>query len=139
MAKPPLPLPRSSGLFISNVLLSRTCGPRSVNCVFDYVASQESLDLAMQVVRPSGTIVEIGLALEDATISLYDMLRYEIRVMGSSCYSIMEFHRAIQAWKEGLLKLEPVVCGKYPLEKAPEAFQEALFGESKPVKLMFTM
>jgi L-iditol 2-dehydrogenase len=119
--------------------LNRTCGPRSVRSVFDYAASQDSLDLAMQVVRPSGSIVEIGLALEDATISLYDVLRYEIRVMGSSCYSIMEFHRVIQAWKEGLLNLKPVVCGKYPLEKAPEAFQEAISGESKPVKLMFTM
>ncbi len=119
--------------------VGRTCGPRSVHCVFDYVASQKSLDLAMQVVRPSGTIVEIGLALDETTISLFDMLRYEIRLMGSSCYSIMEFHRVIQAWKEGHLKLEPLVCGKYPLEKAPEAFQEAIFGESKPIKLMFTM
>jgi L-iditol 2-dehydrogenase len=119
--------------------LSKTCGPQSVNCVFDYVANQESLDLAMQVVRSSGTIVVIGLAVEKTTISLFDLLLREIRLIGSSCYSIMEFHRVIQAWKENLLKLEPLVCGKYPLEKADEAFQEAAFGESKPTKMMFTM
>ena len=85
--------------------LGELCGPRSIHCVFDYVANQESVDLAMEVARSAGTIVQIGFSAEPVKLSLFDLMRREIRMIGSSCHSISEFHRAIQAWKEGLLRL----------------------------------
>ncbi len=97
--------------------------------VLDAVGAQVTRNMAIDLVRPGGRIVCIGLANDDTTLSFHSVVREQITIIGSYAYTMADFEQALE-WLVGgrasLGDLAPVL----PLEEGPEAF--ARLAEAPP-------
>ena len=105
-----------------------------VDLVLDAVGARATRALAVELVRPAGRVVCIGLADDETTLGFHAVVRNQIAVYGSYAYTMADFERALQ-WLAGgrasLGELPPVL----PLEAGPEAFARLVEGPPDQVKV----
>jgi 2-desacetyl-2-hydroxyethyl bacteriochlorophyllide A dehydrogenase len=89
--------------------------------VLDAVGAQATRAMAVELVRPGGRIVCIGLASDETALSFHTVVRQQITIIGSYAYTMADFERSLEWLTDGrasLGELAPV----QPLEDGPEAF-----------------
>jgi len=93
--------------------------------------------LAIDVVRPFGRVLQLGLPVEDVQFSLLKLALTEIQVYGSTLmkYTMDTVTRILEA---GLLPLNEIITHRLPLEKVHEGIELAHRGEAAKVILMPT-
>ena len=108
--------------------------PEGADIVFDAVGSESTRLLALDLLRPGGCVVMIGLAAESTTVHFHEMIRHGLTVRGAYAYSDVDYDEALR-WlldgRAGLGDLEPV----QPLDTGPEAFAELAAGPSHRLKV----
>ena len=107
--------------------------PRGVDVVFDAVGVQATRRLAVELLRPGGCAVMIGLASDDAALPFHAVVRRGLAVRGSYAYTDADYDEAL-AWlldgRAGLGELEAV----QPLDAGPATFAELAAGPSNRLK-----
>jgi 2-desacetyl-2-hydroxyethyl bacteriochlorophyllide A dehydrogenase len=102
--------------------------------VLDAVGAQATRTMAVELVRPGGRIVCIGLASDDTILSFHTVVREQITISGSYAYTMADFEQALE-WLAGgrasLGELAPV----QPLEDGPEAFARLAQASPDQVKV----
>lgn len=97
--------------------------------VLDAVGAQPTRAMAIELVRPGGRVVCIGLAADDTTLPFHTVVRQQIAIIGSYAYTMGDFEQALE-WLAGgrasLGELPPVL----PLEDGPDTF--ARLAETPP-------
>ncbi len=105
-----------------------------VDLVLDAVGAQATRTMALDLVRPGGSVVCIGLADDETKLPFHTVIREQIAIQGSYAYTMADFERALE-WLVGgqatLGELEPV----RPLEEGPEAFARLVEGPPDQVKV----
>jgi threonine dehydrogenase-like Zn-dependent dehydrogenase len=89
--------------------------------VIDAAGAQATRTMAIDLVRPGGRVVCIGLAADDTTLSFHTVVREQITIIGSYAYTMADFEQALDWLSSGratLGELPPV----RPLEDGPDAF-----------------
>jgi threonine dehydrogenase-like Zn-dependent dehydrogenase len=108
--------------------------PREVDVVFDAVGAPETRRLALDLLRPGGCAVMIGLAGDEAPLSFHALVRRGLTVRGSYAYTDTDYDTAL-GWlldgRAGLGELEPV----QPLTTGPGTFAELAGGPSARLKV----
>jgi threonine dehydrogenase-like Zn-dependent dehydrogenase len=108
--------------------------PGGADLVFDAVGVESTRRLAVDLLRPGGCAVFIGLATESTTLRFDEVIRGGLTVRGSYAYSDADYDEALQ-WlldgRAGLGELEPV----QPLDAGPDAFAELSAGPSERLKV----
>jgi threonine dehydrogenase-like Zn-dependent dehydrogenase len=102
--------------------------------VIDAVGAIETRRLAVELVRPGGCAVMIGLASDTTPLDFHGVIRGEITVRGSYAYTGQDYDTALAHLldgRAGLGTLDAVA----PLEAGPEAFAELARGASSRVKV----
>jgi alcohol dehydrogenase len=99
--------------------------------VVESTGSPDGLSLAMQFVRPRGTIVLKSTYAGAAEINLAPIVIHEIRLVGNRCGP---FPDALELLRTGKVEVEELVSGEYPLERGAEAFAAA--AEPRNVKIL---
>jgi threonine dehydrogenase-like Zn-dependent dehydrogenase len=79
-------------------------------------------DLARSAVRPRGTLVLKSTYAERLTLDISRIVVDELTLVASRCGSFAEALRLLAA---GEVDPRPLIRGRLPLERAPEAFEEA--------------
>jgi L-idonate 5-dehydrogenase len=93
--------------------------------IFEASGSPRALRSAFDLVRPSGTIVQIGtLGTEDIAIPANLLMNREINFVGSMRYGNV-FDEAIRLAATGRVDLRPLISGVFALERSTEAFEQA--------------
>ena len=101
----------------------------------DVVASiaEATRRLAVDLLRPGGCAVMIGLATTSTSLRFDEVIRRGLTVRGMYAYSDADYDEALR-WlldgRAGLGELEPV----QPLDAGPDAFAELSSGPSDRVK-----
>lgn len=95
---------------------------RSADMVVDCTGSQTGLPLALQVVRPRGTIVLKTTVAGEQTLALAPIVIDEVTIVGSRCGP---FEPALKALAEGSVDVRPLCEGVLPLNEALTAFEQA--------------
>jgi len=106
----------------------------AADLAFDAVGLEETRRLALELVRPGGCAVMIGLAADVHPISFHDVVRRGLTVRGSYAYTDADYDEALALLldgKVGLGELEAVG----PLEAGPDAFAELAAGPSARLKV----
>jgi len=108
---------------------------RDFDLVLDAVGAQATRSLGLDLLRPAGTMVCIGLAADDTTLGFHGIVRSQHRIQGSYAYTMDDFEQA-HAWLvsgEASLgeDLEPVL----PLEDGPEQFARLASGPPAEFKV----
>jgi threonine dehydrogenase-like Zn-dependent dehydrogenase len=94
--------------------------------VFEASGSPAALRQAFSLVRPGGTIVQIGtLGTQDVPLPANQVMARELQFLGSFRYGDV-FDEAIKLASLGRLNLQPLISRVLPLERVAEAMELAL-------------
>jgi len=102
--------------------------------VIDAVGAQATRAMAIELVRPGGRVVCIGLAADETTLGFHAIVRGQIAILGSYAYTMADFERALELLTGGfasLGELAPVLA----LEQGPESFARLVQGPTDQVKV----
>jgi len=113
-------------------------GPRrddtaGADVVVDAVGSQQARQLAVDLARPHGRVVLIGMHDDETTLAFRPVVRNEIVLAGSYAYTDDDFARAAQWLVTGQVSpgdIEPI----RPLADGPEVFAAIAAGGLRPVR-----
>jgi L-idonate 5-dehydrogenase len=95
------------------------------DAIFEASASPRALRQAFDVVRPGGTIVQIGtLPTEDIPLPALRIMRKEINYIGSQRYCDV-FDEAIRLVASGRINLHPLMSHEFRADDAAKAFHVA--------------
>jgi (R,R)-butanediol dehydrogenase/meso-butanediol dehydrogenase/diacetyl reductase len=93
----------------------------SVDVVIECSGSRRAFHTALDLVRPGGTIVLVGLYGREERTPLDFILTKEIRIQGAYAYRT-EYDRTISLLSSSELQSAPLITHQYPLERISEAF-----------------
>src|SRR5215211_3842771 len=102
--------------------------------VIDAVGAEVTRLMALDLLRPGGRVVYVGLHDDDTTLGFHDVVRGQLDLQGSYAYTAEDYEQALE-WlvegRAGIGELPPVL----PLEEGPEAFAELVRGPSARIKI----
>jgi threonine dehydrogenase-like Zn-dependent dehydrogenase len=100
--------------------------------VLDAVGAQATRQLGLELLRPGGTMVCIGLAGDATTLGFHDVIRSQHRIQGSYAYTMPDFEQA-HAWLcSGEASLGDDLTAVRPLQDGPEQFARLAGGPPPP-------
>ena len=100
--------------------------------ILDAVGAQATRALGLELLRPGGTMVCIGLADDDTTLGFHDVVRSQHRIQGSYAYTMPDFEQAFEWLVSGQASLGDDLPDVRPLEDGPEAFARLAGGPPPP-------
>lgn len=105
--------------------------------VFEAAGANAAVETAVNIVRPGGMIILVGIPLDDRTSFNASMARRKgitLRLVRRMKHT---YPRAIQLVAEGLVDVRSLVTNRFPLERAGEAFSMAAKREG--IKIVIEM
>jgi len=104
--------------------------------VFDVSGDPSALNLAIEVARPRGTVHVKSTPGAEGSANMTRAVVKELRIVGTRCGTWEDFEAAIKLLRSGTVK--PNITAVFKgLEKAPEAFEQAL--DRKQFKVVVTV
>jgi len=111
--------------------------PEGVDRVMDAVGFSETRTQAVSTLRRGGRAVFIGLHENDTSLAGNDIVRNEIEISGTFCYSDDEFTRAVDLVEDGFIDFaDKSWYDIRPLEDGDKAFQEQINGTADFSKII---
>jgi len=102
--------------------------------VIDAVGAEATRRMALDLLRPGGRVVYIGLHDDGTTLGFHDVVRSQFDLQGSYAYTAEDYEQALE-WlvdgRAGIGELPPVL----PLEEGPGAFADLVRGPSARIKI----
>ena len=119
---------------VSRVL--EATGGMGVPASLEAVGIGPTVRTALQVVRPGGRAVLVGLANPTLELSLYDLVPRERALLGSYAYTPEEYREAVQLIASSAVDVRPLVERAVPLAETDAAFRDLASGVDHSVKVM---
>ena len=95
---------------------------RRVDMVVECTGAAQGLELALQLVRPRGTVMLKSTVADKGALHLAPIVIDEIRVQGSRCGP---FAPALRALSQRTIDVRPLISARYTLDDALAAFEYA--------------
>lgn len=73
----------------------QTFGSKGIDVVIDAAGFQTTRESAIKLLNPGGTFMNIGLGIEETVLPINYLIRHEIELLGSFCYSRQDFQDAV--------------------------------------------
>jgi threonine dehydrogenase-like Zn-dependent dehydrogenase len=109
--------------------------PGEYDVIFDSVGSDATRGASISGVRPGGTAVWVGLHSAGADLDGRAMIRNEIRVLTTFCYTRTEFRTAVEL----VHRMEPDWIATQPMSAGDEVFRSLLDGPVSATKTMLVI
>ena len=97
-----------------------------VDVAFEIGGTDAAVDLAMRAARPGARVVLVGIPGDDRTTFKAGLARRKGLTLVMSRRMKDVYPRTISLVERGIVDLGPIVTGRFPLDQAPAAFEEAL-------------
>ena len=104
--------------------------------VVDAVGTEETRQIAINSVRRGGRIVYVGLHEPNTEFPVNYIIRNEININGSFCYSDDDFRRAVDLINSGFLNVSEKWYDIRSIDNGEESFNEGLSTESRFSKII---
>lgn len=121
-------------LGISTVNIKNVEPKDGFHIVVDATGSAEAFRMAMEIVKPRGTIVLKTTTATGPAINLAPLVVKEVSVVGSRCGP---FAPALEALSKNSIDVRPLITAVYPFSQAREAMRKAALKGSLKVLLDF--
>lgn len=106
--------------------------------VFECSGSPRAWESIMDLPRPGGTIVVVGLPVEPVRIDIAGASVKELRIENVFRYA-HQYDRAIALIASGKVNLKPLISETFPFERSIEAFDRAVEARPSDVKLQIRL
>lgn len=109
-------------------------GGLGADLVLDAVGAEGTRRLAVELVKPGGMAVLVGLHGDETTLGFHDVVRRQITLQGSYAYTAEDFEQALDwlsSGRAGIGELPPAL----PLERGPDAFARLVEGPQDQIKV----
>ena len=106
---------------------------RSADLVIDAVGATVTRRTALDIVRPGGAVVLLGLHEDETALPFHRVVRDQITLQGSFAYTDAEFAKALDLLASGRVVLG-ALSNVLPLEAGPDAFASLAAGPTALVK-----
>ena len=93
---------------------------------------------AIERARPGGRVVLTGIPMDEASVGTRWIVWHELEVVGSFIYDLTDFARASDRLAFGEIDALSLVTGRFPVERAGEAFESVARREGMKVLLRMT-
>lgn len=100
-----------------------------VDGVIDAAGVSATLKTAMEVVRPNGWISKVGWGPQPLQYSLDPLVQKNVTLKGSFSHNWPIWERVLRLLSTGLLNIDPIIGGEWPLEGWEEAFKTMHSGD----------
>ncbi len=95
---------------------------RGVDIVVEAAGSPETMEQAVEVVRPGGTIVMVGIPVVDQCLFKHSLARRKGVIFKFDRRMRHTYLRSMLLWQNGRVDLKPLATHHFPLDKLGEAF-----------------
>ena len=102
--------------------IANTPPRKAYEFVVEATGSAEGLEQAVAMTRPRGTLVMKSTIHGRVSLDTAPIVVDEITLVGSRCG---RFEPALKLLAQGKLRLDEMICARYPLSQAPRAFARA--------------
>jgi L-iditol 2-dehydrogenase len=116
-------------------VLNEQVGEETIDIVFDTVASRDSIDCGLSVLRKGGSLIVVGTPAKTTTVDVARIFTGERRVVGVLKYR-NEFPEAISLLSNTDLDLSSLVSAVFPLKDIQAAFAEIAGNSSRYIKCL---
>lgn len=113
-------------------------GPNGVDVIIDAAGFQPTRSAAVELVNSGGTIMNIGLGIDQTQLPINVCIRQEISVLGSFSYTNQDFHEALELLKSGRIN-EAEWSEIRSLSEGNQAFQDLVNGRVENAKIFLTV
>ena len=110
--------------------------PHGVDIAIDAVGTGLVRNQAIKAVMPGGTVVLMGLHEDETAIPTNYIIRQEIRLIGSFCYSREAFTTAVDLIARHVVKATPDWLIERPMSDGRMSFEELLAGTAPVTKIV---
>ncbi len=110
--------------------------PNGPTCVIDAVGANATRALAVQLVRPGGRVIYIGLHDEASPLAANYLVRQEITVQGSFAYTPVDFAQSLALLERGVVAPAPAWIEERPLSAGAAAFAGLVEGAIATPKII---
>jgi len=117
---------------------ARIAGEDGIDVVIDAAGFQPTRAAALAIVNPGGTVMNIGLGIDETNLKINHLIRSEIEILGSFCYTRQDFHDAVTLLAEGRVTEEGWTEIR-PFSEGPAAFRDLTAGKVKSGKIFLAM
>lgn len=107
-----------------------------VDVVIEAAWARESVSTAMELARPGGTVVLVGIPFEDSVSFSHSVARRKGLTILMSRRMKNTYGRAIRLVESGKVNLAAMITHRYPLQKVSEAFAMNARYEDNVVKIV---
>ena len=108
---------------------SSTCAERQKggrgSVVFDTVGSEDSIRRGLGLLSPGGALVLLSISEKPVSFATIG-ISGERRILSSANNRYPDFRRAIELLARGLVRVEPLITHRFPLEDGMKAFDVML-------------
>lgn len=109
---------------------------RGVDVVFEVSGSEKAFRDALRIVRPGGSIVQIGIfEKEEISFDPALIVDKELTIYGVFRYA-NAYEPAIRLVSSGKIKLRPLITHTFPLDEIVRAFEVVIKKEGNPIKVI---
>jgi 2-desacetyl-2-hydroxyethyl bacteriochlorophyllide A dehydrogenase len=112
---------------------SALAGRGLADLVIDAVGAAATRRTALDLVRPGGAVVLIGLHEDESALPFHRVVRDQVALQGSFAYTDLDFARALELLASGDVRLGDLAPPR-PLEAGPEAFAALASGPVAELK-----
>lgn len=105
-------------------------------CVLECAGSPSAAQLAVELVRPLGQVILVGIALEPLGLAAPSVVLKEAEIRGAAAYRRADFREAIELLASGRIPVDRLITGVEPLERAESMFQALLTPGNDHVKVV---
>jgi threonine dehydrogenase-like Zn-dependent dehydrogenase len=89
--------------------------------VYECSAAPDALTQCVPTLAVGGTVVEVGLPSEPATLDTRLFVGRNLHLVGSCAFGVAEYRRALELLCSGAVDVRPLVSERVPLAGAPDA------------------
>lgn len=110
-------------------------GTDGVEVIIDAAGFQSTRESAIRAVSPGGTVMNIGLGIDQTELPINATIRSEIRMLGSFCYADQDFDDAVRLLVDGVVTEEGWTEVR-PLAQGAAAFDDLVSGRVHAGKII---
>lgn len=110
---------------------------RGLDCVFEAVGIQQTLDLSFDSIRKGGTLVLVGNITKEVTMPLQKIVTEQLKIQGS-CAIAGEYTEALKLLEEKKISVDQILSRTAPLSEGAQWFDRLYRKEKGLLKVILT-